>query len=190
MNFNDIHLQNLIGSIYSRPAQMKDIINLYFYDTGKLKNILFFETLKQYSVWWVSLEHVKHDPQNLLVFVEVEKYCNAEIETLTITAWRENPTKDYSKSFDKIKQAREEMDRQHKKVFDKKEKPNMIITIHGNNSAPITQLSESELNNPKQHITTNIQEISPPKRSALEIVSWIVGIIIGLIGIYEFLLKK
>ena len=66
----------------------------------------------------------------------------------------------------------------------------MIITIHGNNSAPITQLSESELNNPKQHITTNIQEISPPKRSALEIVSWIVGIIIGLIGIYEFLLKK
>jgi hypothetical protein len=39
-----------------------------------------------------------------------------------------------------------------------------------------------------QNISPNI-EITPPKRSWLEIVAWISGIILFLMGVYEFVLK-
>ena len=38
--------------------------------------------------------------------------------------------------------------------------------------------------------TTNNTPHNPPKRSVLEILAWIIGIIAGMVAIYEFVIKK
>jgi hypothetical protein len=45
-------------------------------------------------------------------------------------------------------------------------------------------------NKPAIDSITNTIKQTPPKKSWLEITSWIVAIIIGLIGVYEFIIKK
>lgn len=59
---------------------------------------------------------------------------------------------------------------------------NSILTGHGS--------SLSDLNKPATHTTTNNNPHNPPKKSVIEIFSWIIGIIVGLISLYAFVLKK
>lgn len=51
------------------------------------------------------------------------------------------------------------------------------------------QLSLKDLEIPLKQQTTNIIPTKPNKRSILEIVAWIIGIITGFLLIYEFILK-
>lgn len=60
-----------------------------------------------------------------------------------------------------------------------------IVTGNKNN------INQSKLDNsPKSVLTTDIKSNKENKRSWLEITGWIVGILAGLIAIYEFWLKN
>lgn len=69
---------------------------------------------------------------------------------------------------------------------------NKPVTNHNyNNVSQVNQSSGNiDLKSPiKQKIIHN-KEITPPKRSKLEILSWIAGIIGGCFALYEFILKQ
>jgi hypothetical protein len=51
------------------------------------------------------------------------------------------------------------------------------------------QSSEIARDKPRMESTNNSKPIKPKNKSWLEIVSWILGIIVALIAIYEFILK-
>jgi hypothetical protein len=44
--------------------------------------------------------------------------------------------------------------------------------------------------NPATQIQSNINEMMPPQKSILEIISWVVGSIAAIIAIYEFVIKR
>lgn len=46
------------------------------------------------------------------------------------------------------------------------------------------------LDKPTTEVNNTYSPSTPPKTSVLEIISWIVGIIVGAIAIYEFIIKK
>ncbi len=60
--------------------------------------------------------------------------------------------------------------------------------IAGNNYG--IQTSNSDFKSPIVQTTSITTDKEQNKKSVLEIVSWIIGIIIGIIGIYEFIIKK
>lgn len=63
-------------------------------------------------------------------------------------------------------------------------------TIFHNSPIAQSSLSFNQDNSLDKQKRTNIIPTKPPKRSVLEILSWIVAISAGLIAIYEFLIKK
>ncbi|WP_395049751.1 hypothetical protein [Flavobacterium sp.] len=52
------------------------------------------------------------------------------------------------------------------------------------------QSSKSDFINPEIHNASKTIASNPPKRSFLEIASWVFGIVVAIIAIYEFILKK
>ena len=56
---------------------------------------------------------------------------------------------------------------------------------YGNQSS-----GNTALNSPTKQKTVNNIEKAPSKKSFIEILSWIIGSIVGLIAIYEFVIKK
>jgi hypothetical protein len=85
---------------------------------------------------------------------------------------------------------------EYEKYIEQKElesKKNININIgnltKGNNYG--TQSSgNTALNSPVKQKTVNKTEKEPSKKSWIEIASWIIGSIVGLIVIYEFIIKK
>ncbi|WP_299056892.1 hypothetical protein [uncultured Polaribacter sp.] len=71
-----------------------------------------------------------------------------------------------------------------------KVKPTIIAEnyIGGNNHG--IQSSRSAFDNPEIHKQSKITETKPPKRSFLEITSWVIGAVAAIIAIYEFIIKK
>lgn len=72
------------------------------------------------------------------------------------------------------------------------EKPNGIVNIVGVNNGILNQSHslEQDFTKPIIQTTVNNTDKIPKKKSVLEITAWIVGIIAGLISLYEFVLKK
>ena len=60
--------------------------------------------------------------------------------------------------------------------------------IEGDNNG--IQSSRSDFIKPAIQNTSKITETKPPKRSFLETTSWAFGIVVAIIAIYEFILKK
>ncbi|MFT3701177.1 MAG: hypothetical protein QM802_02345 [Agriterribacter sp.] len=83
--------------------------------------------------------------------------------------------------------------RRNKRLSEKKEEDKLAPTYNtmnvGTNYGSIHQ-SLNDLSKPAIQNTNNNNDAKPPKRSWLEILSWIIGIAIGAIGIYEFIIKK
>lgn len=72
------------------------------------------------------------------------------------------------------------------------ETPAIQISHVGHNiNAPVSQSDLSNIgdNSFNKQTITNTTETNNPKRSKTEILYWIVGIVVGLIAIYEFLHK-
>ena len=69
-------------------------------------------------------------------------------------------------------------------------KPTIIAEnyIGGNNLG--IQSSKSDFINPAIQNANKIIPHKPPKRSFLEIASWVFGIVVAIIAIYEFIFKK
>ena len=69
-------------------------------------------------------------------------------------------------------------------------KPTIIAEnyIGGNNHG--IQSLKSDFTNPEIHNASKAIASIPPKRSFIEIASWIFGIVVAIIAIYEFILKK
>lgn len=92
-------------------------------------------------------------------------------------------------------QLQEEIERQNK-VEQNKGKPLMhidkSIKIGDNFSGALAQ--DSDLSNarlsPTTETNTSNSPTKPPKRSVLEIITWIVSIVAGIFAIYEFIIKK
>lgn len=53
-----------------------------------------------------------------------------------------------------------------------------------------SSLENNQDNSFDKFTTTNNIETTPPKKSVIERLSWIIAIVVGFIGIYEFILKK
>jgi len=67
----------------------------------------------------------------------------------------------------------------------------LTMYVTGNNSIIANQSSfERARISPSMDTTNNTTPNSPNKRSLVEIIMWIVGIISGLILIYEFIIKQ
>jgi hypothetical protein len=69
-------------------------------------------------------------------------------------------------------------------------KSQTIITGDVTNSNINQVLSDKERSSPITQTTNSNTLATPPKRSRLEIASWIFGITVALVGIYEFVLKR
>lgn len=71
-------------------------------------------------------------------------------------------------------------------------KSTMVINGDGNNvnNGHQSDLSFSQDKSLAKQKTTNISPTRPPSKSWLEILSWVIGIVAGLIALYEFVLKK
>lgn len=69
-----------------------------------------------------------------------------------------------------------------------------IITVTTINGDGNTVIQDSSLDKARISPTidkpTNKSPHNPPKRSWLEILAWIIGIIAGMVAIYEFIIKK
>lgn len=65
------------------------------------------------------------------------------------------------------------------------------VTITGGTAVIIqdSTLDQARINPTIQNKTNNTTH-NPPKRSVLEILAWIIGIIAGLVAIYEFIINK
>lgn len=71
------------------------------------------------------------------------------------------------------------------------ESTNQNITHNYNNVSQVNHSSGNiDLKSPIRQKIVNKTEIIPNKKSWLEILSWVIGSIIGLIGIYEFIIKR
>ena len=68
-------------------------------------------------------------------------------------------------------------------------KPTIIAEnyIGGNNHG--IQSLKSDFTNPEIHNASKAIASIPPKRSFIEIASWIFGIVVAIIAIYEFIIK-
>ena len=68
-------------------------------------------------------------------------------------------------------------------------KPTIIAEnyIGGNNHG--IQLSRSAFANPTIQNASKMNETIPPRKSFLEIASWLFGIVVAIIAIYEFIIK-
>lgn len=84
---------------------------------------------------------------------------------------------------------------EYEKYIEKKELENNGLNINienlnqGENNGVLIQGSRLE-KSPIKHKTVQKTNSKPIKKSLLEITTWVIGIIIGLIGIYEFIIKK
>lgn len=71
---------DLISMLYARPAEISPILQLYFYDSGKLEDKLFYETLLEYSTFWVNLPHVGGlTRENANIKNKIDSYCSEKI---------------------------------------------------------------------------------------------------------------
>lgn len=77
-----------------------------------------------------------------------------------------------------------------KKLLDNNPKIEQNVFVTGSGNSVFHSGLDNVFAKPIKQKTKNQIESNPKKRSILELISWIVGIATGLLGIYEFVLKR